>query len=77
MLKIHECWKKRCVVLHEPEVQSKVLQNQVLAIVQALRKEEAVGLREFSEVHSMNAHEISVEEMLLWVRSVRIFKKKS
>ena len=29
----HECWKRRYVVVHEPEVQRKVLHDEVLAIL--------------------------------------------
>ena len=53
----HECWKRRCVVLHDPSVQRKVLQENVVAI-----KEEAnrgKGLRRNLELHSMNENEVS------------------
>ena len=40
-------------------------------------EEEVEGLRKYSEVHKMNLDAASVEEMLLWVRSVRVFKKRS
>ena len=30
----NECWKRRCVVLHYPEVQRKVLKDEVLIIME-------------------------------------------
>ena len=48
----------------------------MLAIVEEVRKEKVVGLRRCVEVHAMNANGVSVEEILSWVRSVGIFKKK-
>ena len=73
----HECWKRRCIVLHEPEVQRKVLQDEVLAIAEESSKEEIVGLRRCVEVHSLSVNEVSAEEMVSWVRSARVFKKRA
>ena len=41
----HECWKRRFVVLHEPEVQRKVLQDEVLSIIEEASKVLVEGLR--------------------------------
>ena len=59
----HECWKRRCLVLHKPEMQKKVLKEEVLAVIEEASKEEAYGLRRCVEVHSVNVNISSVEEM--------------
>ena len=49
----------------------------MLVIVEEARKEEASGLRRHVEVHRTRANKASVEEILSWLRSVKIFKKRS
>ena len=44
----HECWKCVCVVMCNPEVQIKVLKNEVLNILQAASIEKAKGLKDMS-----------------------------
>ena len=44
----YERWKRICVVLHNPEVQIKVLKNEVLNILQAASIEKAKGLKDMS-----------------------------
>ena len=48
----HECWKRRCVVFHELEVKSKVLQDQALTIVEEASRGDVEGLRTYAEVHA-------------------------
>ena len=62
------------MVLHCTEVQRKVLQDEVVAIIEDSSKGEVTGLGRHVEVYSMNKNEASEEE---WVRSARIFKKRS
>ena len=35
----HECWKRRCVALHDHEVQKKVLKEEVLVIMEEASEE--------------------------------------
>ena len=65
------------MVLNDPEVQRKVLQDEVLSIKEEASKGDVGGLRTYVEVHKMNANEASEEEILQWIRSVRVFKKRS
>ena len=60
----HDCWKRRCVVLHSLEVQRKVLKEDVLAMMEEGSKHEVIGLRRHVEVHKMNENEVTIEEML-------------
>ena len=66
-----------CVVLHNSEVQMKVLKDDVLTIMEGTSKEEVEGLKIYVEVHTINVNNASVDEILLWVRSVRVFKRRS
>ena len=47
----HECWTRRCVVLCEPEVQIKVLKDEVLHIFEEENKEEVGGLKRRRSTH--------------------------
>ena len=40
-------------------------------------KDEVEGLKRSVEVHKMNVNNASVDEIILWVRSVRAFKSRS
>ena len=53
----HECWKRRCVVSHNRELQRKVLQENVVAITKEASKGEVKGLRRYAEAHSVNENE--------------------
>ena len=57
----HECQKRRCTVLHELEVQNKVLKDEVLATIEEASKEEVEGLRRRAEVHRMKVNEASAQ----------------
>ena len=54
-----------------------MLKDEALAIIEETSKEEAEGLRRHVEVHSMNVNISLVVEMLSWVRSTTVFKKRS
>ena len=73
----NECWKRRCVVLHDPEVQKKVLKEEVLVIMEEANEEAIEGLNRYVQLHTIKLNEASVEELLSWVRSVRAFKKRA
>ena len=62
--------------MHEIEAQRKVFQGEVLAITEEAIKGEVEGLRRYVDVHIMNTNEVSVEEMISWIRSIRVFKKR-
>ena len=47
----HECWKRRCVVLHNLENQKKLLMEEILVIIEEASKEEVERLRRYVEVN--------------------------
>ena len=63
-------------MFHKPAVQRKFLWEIVAVIKKEVNKGKVEGLRIHAEVHRMNENEASEEEILSWVRSVRIFKKR-
>ena len=65
------------MVLHDPEVQKKVLKEEVLVIMEEANEEAIEGLKRYVQIHTINLNEASVEELLSWVRSVRAFKKRA
>lgn len=73
----HECWKRRYVASHNPEVQKKLLKEEVLVIIEEASKEEIKGLSRYVQIHKIDLNEASTEEMLSWARSVRAFKKRA
>ena len=72
----HECWKRRWVVLHDPDVQRKVLEEEVVAIKDETEKDVIKGLNSYVQIYRLNVIEASLDEILLWVRSARVFKKR-
>ena len=58
-------------------MQKKVLKDKALVIIEDASKEEVEGLRRHVEVHSMNVNISLVVEMLSWVCSTPVFKKRS
>ena len=52
----HECWRRRCVGLHNPEVKMKVLKDRVMTIMEGESKEEAQGLKIHVEVDTINVN---------------------
>ena len=72
----HGHWKRRCVVLHDPEAHRKVLKYDAVAIIEESSKGEVEGLRMHIEVNGINVNKASEEWMLSWVRSVIIFKNR-
>ena len=53
----HDCWKRRCIVLHSPDVQKKALQEDALETIEEESKGEVVGLRMHVEAHKMNGND--------------------
>ena len=72
-----ECWKRRCVRLHSPEVQMKVLKEDAIALLDNARKDEVKGLKRHVEVNSMDVNEATNDQLVSWIKSVRIFKKRA
>ena len=70
----HDSWEKRCVVLYSPDVQKKVLKEDLLEIIEKASKDEVVGLRRYVEVHKMTGNDGTIEEMVSWVRSVILLR---
>ena len=70
----HEFRKRKYAVLYKPETQMKVLKDDVLSIMEEKSKEEVKGLKRYVEVHTIDVNNASVDDMLLWMRSVRAFK---
>ena len=60
----HECWKRRCTVLHDSEVQWKVPKEEVEVIMEEANNEEIEGLRRCVQMHAMNSNAATAEEML-------------
>ena len=63
-------------MLRSPDVQRKVLKEDVLATTEEASKDEVAGLRTHVEVQKMNVNDATIVEMLPWVRSVRLFKRR-
>ena len=55
----HDCWKRRCVALHDPPVQRKVLQENVAEIKEETNKEKVEGLIGCLEMKGVNQNEVS------------------
>ena len=72
-----ECWKRRCVRLHSPEVKMKVLKEDAMALLDDAGKDEVKGLKRYSEVNSMDLNEATNDQLVSWIKSVRIFKKRA
>ena len=51
-------------------------QDEVLNILEEASKEEVEGLKRHVEVHAFNVNNASVDEMLLWVRSAKVFRSR-
>ena len=66
----HECWKNRCAVLHEPDAQRKVLENEIEIMMVESSRREFKNILRYVQVHLINVEAASVSKMLSWVRSV-------
>ena len=53
----HECWKRRCMVLHNQELQHNVLKEEVSAIMEETSKEEIEALNRYFQIHKINSNE--------------------
>ena len=65
------------MVLHDPEVQRKVLEEEVLVIKDEAEKDAIKGLSDNVQIHRLNVNEASLDELLSWVRNARVFKKRA
>ena len=71
----HECWKNRCIVLHELLVKKKVLINKIEVLIEENRNANIVRMKEHVQLHEIDEEETNVVETLLWAKSTRKFKK--
>ena len=63
--------------MHIPDLQKKAQKEDFLAIIEEESKDEVTELRRNAEVHKMNENNCTIAEMTPWVRSVRVFKRRS
>ena len=63
--------------MHSPDSQKKSLKEDVLAITQCENKHKVTGLRRNFEIHKMSWNNGTVEEIVLWVRNARVFKRRA
>ena len=54
-----------------------MLKEEVEVIMEETNKEEIEGLSRHVQTYAINSNEATVEEMFLWVRSVRFFKRRA
>ena len=54
-----------------------MLKEEVEVIIEEANKEEIEGLRRFVKTNKINLNVATAEEMLSWLRSVRVFKRRS
>ena len=76
----HECDLIRCLQRKHsscPEVQKNVLKEEALVIMGEASKEEIEGLSSHVQIYKIKSNEASLEELLSWVRSARVFKKRA
>ena len=57
-------------------MQKRVLKNEVLMMMEEAEKDAIKGLNRHVQVHKLSVNEVSIEELLSWVRSLRGFKKR-
>ena len=62
--------------MHNLEVQQNALKKEMEVIKEEANKEEIEGLSRCVQIYQINSNEASAEEMLSWMRSVRVFKSK-
>ena len=51
------------------------MKEDILEIIEEASKDEVVGLRRHVKVYEINVNDTKIEEILLWVRSARVFKR--
>ena len=73
----HGCWKRRCVVSNSLDAQRMALKEDVLAMIEEASKYEVGWLKRHVEVHKMSGNEGTIEELVSWVRSVRVFNRRA
>ena len=72
-----ECWKRRRIRLNSSEVQMKVLKEYEIALLDDARKYEVKGLKRRVEVNVTGINEVMNDQLVSWIKSVRIFKKRA
>ena len=64
-------------MLHSPDVQKKVSKEDDFSIIEEANEDEVVGLRRHVEVRKMKENNGKILDMVSWVKSVRVFKKRA
>ena len=62
--------------MHDPEELRKLLKDEVLIIIEEAEKDVINGLRRHVQIHKLSVNEVSIEELLSWVRSSRVLKRE-
>ena len=77
--KLVECKNKgrRSIRLHSLEVQIKCLTEDSIALLDDDRKDEVKGLKTYAEINSVDVNEATNDQLVSWIKSVRIFKKRA
>ena len=55
----------------------KVLKEDVIALLDDARKDEVKGLKRYVEVHSIDVNKATNDQLVSWIKSVKIFKKRA
>ena len=55
----------------------KVLKEDAIALLDDARKDEVKGLKRNVEVYRIDVNEATNDQLLSWIKSVRIFKKRA
>ena len=62
--------------MRSPDAQKKELKEDALATIEEASKDQVIGVRRHVEVCNMSENNGAIEEMMSWVRSVRVFKRR-
>ena len=73
----HDCWKKRCVVLHDPSMQFIGLKNEIERAKEKYLNGSTEELKKYVDVHKIDENSTDSIHMLLWVKSERDFIKSA
>ena len=73
----HDCWKKRCVVLHDPSMQLIGLKNEIERAKEKYLNGSTEELKKYVDVHKIDENSTDSIHMLLWVKSERDFIKRA
>ena len=63
--------------MHSPDFQKKGLQENLLATIEEASEDEVAGLRRCVEAHKISGNNRTIEKMVSWVGSTRVFKRRA